>query len=667
MASHPMKRPPMANPAKARAAWEEFEDEPTRVDLAGLPAQEVFGHYRLVDNVYRHFPEASLACRQSPGEPRAVALLRARGDLEVTTGLSPQALLQRHLRHPNIIEVLDFVRDEDELLVVVEYVVGESLSRLQARGNRLPIPISVAVAVGALNALQVAHASTAPGGLPLVYGSITPESILINEHGIAQLIDPGLVEVSDPSCLSGSPGYVAPEHVFDHQVDMRSDLFTVGLCLWESLTGRRLLQGSSFVDGMLQYIAEGSCPASRINPQVSAALDRVLAKAVDPAPARRFQSAAEFSQALQAAARVANSAEIARYLEGVAWSSLDEQRGHRRSMLRAEADELQSVPEMARSEIVTRGEHMPQEADEPTRRVLPSARTAQVTLVEPPEDVTVRVLPRVAALARLSFATSPGGTPTPERARPALVQAPLIEVAPRSDWNSTGANEITAVDAAPPPPAPLPRRAPVPYRGDDPVLEIVDTGPGPGGFGVLTSPRVPHEFELRAPAPQRATERPSRVSTRPTASLGSRIAGWTGVVLLLLAAAMTGRYAERNYGVSSKVAGFFGIVSPAAKRAATPAAEQGPRLTRPVTPSAAVPKAPSQSVDATPAVPVTAPSELPLLAEDAPRAPVAPRKLERPRWKAKAKRKAPPAPAAEAVPAPVATPVEPPPVVLEEE
>ena len=575
--------------------WEDFNAEPTRVELSSGPRASSFHQYQVLGENPRRFPSALLACREGAGEPHAVMLLRARRDLEATR-LSPQQLVELRIEHEHVAPVLDFVRDESELLAVVDFCVAESLDRLQARGNRLPIPISVAVALDLLSALERVHAVRDASGQALAYGTLTPQTVLVHETGKVQLFDVGLIDLGDNSCLSGAPGYAAPEQVFDQQVDARSDLFSVGVCLWESLTGRRLLAGSSFVDGMLRFISDGLPLASRINPEVSGALTRVVSKALEPTPERRFQSAREFASALKSAARAASPAEVARYLQGVAWASFEEQRATRSAVeqaaspLHTDADAVLSHGNW--SAIVTRGQSEPSLTEELTPRVS-LAEYAEVA-IEATEDQTVRVLPdvpipslpqRLAQRARLHTPppklqptlVKPAAPPSkPQAAAPSKPQAapskPQAAPAPTapvdSHWNATDAEESTNVDGAAAEaarkarpararlaspvetllPATGRRRIPSAPRLD-PLIGIRGSVPAPlppEGFAATSARSVPSAGQLSAP------RLPSEMRAQPS-SRARQIGFWFGVIALLVGAAMTGRYAESRFGLVSRL------------------------------------------------------------------------------------------------------------------
>jgi serine/threonine-protein kinase len=340
----------LQTPRASRAEWQDFEwdnDDATKTDIVvrplrlrdDEPGQDALRRYTVCREVpYGGLPDVHLALLEgAAGFRRTVAVQRLRHepgpDSQPTPGLSPDALLGCHVRHPNVIPVLDLIQVQGEFLLVMEYVISEPLTRLRAQGNRPPIPISVAIVSGILHALDAAHTARDSFDSPLeiVHAGLAPETVLVGVDGITRLIHFGISKKSRAANggrqdLKGRPGYFAPEQVFDRRVDARTDVFAAAVLLWESLTGRALLEGDSPVDCMMRYLSRGARPPSESNPQVSERLDAVLARALEAQPERRFQSAAEFCEALEAAVEPASRLEVSRYVEGLAWVSIRDQR-----------------------------------------------------------------------------------------------------------------------------------------------------------------------------------------------------------------------------------------------------------------------------------------------------------------------------------------------------
>jgi serine/threonine protein kinase len=241
----------------------------------------------------------------------------------------PDAWLGYHLEHPNLMRVLELLPAPDATLGAFEYPPTESLAGLLRDGNRLPVRILVAVLRDVLLALEAAHSASdsSVGPLEIVHATIAPEAVLIGADGITRLTQFGVARRLDSGQGPfGRLGYAAPEQVFDQRADPSSDVFAVGVLLWEGLAGRRLIEGDSPVDAMLRFLSSGASSAAAVNPRVSRELDAVVQRALEPTPERRFRSARAFADALTAASPPAEARDVAHYVEGVGWAALERQR-----------------------------------------------------------------------------------------------------------------------------------------------------------------------------------------------------------------------------------------------------------------------------------------------------------------------------------------------------
>ncbi|RYE90996.1 MAG: serine/threonine protein kinase, partial [Myxococcales bacterium] len=190
------------------------------------------------------------------GFSRLVAAKRLHADLaldqELVRMLSEEARVAARVRHPNVASTLDVVEDASEVLLVMEYLEGETLFRLirasLERGQRLPLPIASAVLTGALLGLHAAHEATDERGRPLgiVHRDISPQNILVGADGLTRVLDFGVAKAASRTTVTargaarGKLTYMAPEQARSLVVDRRADLFAAGIVLWEALAGARL-------------------------------------------------------------------------------------------------------------------------------------------------------------------------------------------------------------------------------------------------------------------------------------------------------------------------------------------------------------------------------------------------------------------------------------------
>ena len=156
--------------------------------------------------------------------------------------------------------------------------------------------------------LAYAHELRDASGKPLniVHRDMSPPNVLITRHGEVKIVDFGLakansqLEKSEPGIIKGKFGYLSPEVAFGQTADARTDIFAVGIILWEMLAGRRLFYGDTDLD-TVHLVQAARVPAlAGVNPQVTPEVDRVLARALTREPAQRYQSARDFGRDLSA-------------------------------------------------------------------------------------------------------------------------------------------------------------------------------------------------------------------------------------------------------------------------------------------------------------------------------------------------------------------------------
>jgi serine/threonine-protein kinase len=217
-----------------------------------------------------------------------------------------EASIAAQLSHPNIVQVLDFGRLEGRYFIAMEYVPGVTLrvahKRTVARGERLPLPAVLHVMMDLCDALDHLHdAADGRGTLGLVHRDVSPDNVIISTGGIAKLIDFGAARATarTPSTpvFVGKYRYAAPERIRRDGEDRRSDIYSVGVMLYECLAGRRPFDGtdSQVIAGLL---TSRSCDPRVRAPGVPPRLAEVVVKATAQNPADRFATAGEMRLAL---------------------------------------------------------------------------------------------------------------------------------------------------------------------------------------------------------------------------------------------------------------------------------------------------------------------------------------------------------------------------------
>jgi len=197
------------------------------------------------------------------------------------------------LSHPHVVGVIDAGEDDGRPYIVFECVEGETLKERIRRQGRLPIPEAVAYAIEIARALGAAHARH------IVHRDVKPQNVLIDEEGSAKVTDFGIARTLDEEGLTadgrviGTTDYVSPEQALGQPVTGQSDLYSLGIVLYEMLTGEVPFRGDSQVAVAMKHVREQLPDVQRKRPQVSAALAAVVDHATAKRPQDRYANDAE--------------------------------------------------------------------------------------------------------------------------------------------------------------------------------------------------------------------------------------------------------------------------------------------------------------------------------------------------------------------------------------
>ncbi|MBJ6764204.1 protein kinase [Myxococcaceae bacterium JPH2] len=249
--------------------------------------------------------------RGPEGFEKEVVIKRVRAflasDSEFVQMFIAEARLASRLNHANVVQIFDFDKHEDTYYLAMEYVRGCSLWELRKRCKEQlsPTPPTLVAHIGAevARALHAAHRLKINGEhLHLVHRDVTPHNVLLSFDGAVKLTDFGIAKagnrLSQPGVLKGKFAYMSPEQARGEAVDARTDIFALGVVLWEMLTGGRLFEGDSEV-AVLRAVQHSLIPPpARLNPDVPADLDAAVMRALHRDPQARFQTAAELERAL---------------------------------------------------------------------------------------------------------------------------------------------------------------------------------------------------------------------------------------------------------------------------------------------------------------------------------------------------------------------------------
>jgi len=265
------------------------------------PNQRVGDRYALVSRLGSGgMADVWLADDEMLGRRVALKFLHERfaQDAQFVERFRREARSAAGLQHPNVVGVYDRGDFEGRHWIAMEYVEGASLKDLISRG--LSIGEAVEIVRQVLIAAQFAHAHG------IVHRDLKPQNVLVDSQGRARVTDFGIAragvsEITQTGSVLGTAQYLSPEQAQGLEVTAVSDVYSVGVMLYEALTGRVPFEAETPVAVALMQISEQPRPPSQLNPQISPALDAVVLRALAKDPAHRFASAEEFLRALDAA------------------------------------------------------------------------------------------------------------------------------------------------------------------------------------------------------------------------------------------------------------------------------------------------------------------------------------------------------------------------------
>lgn len=280
--------------------------------------------------------ELLLARAEAPGGvQKLVAIKRVRPeyatDGQFVKMFLNEARLAATLDHPNVVRTYDLVEEAGNFLMVMEYLHGESLgtllNKVVSAGRRVPLSHIMTIVLGVAAGLHCAHERRGVDGRPLdiVHRDLSPGNIFVTYEGGVKLLDFGIAKATSRTSITigpsrkGKVSYMSPEQCVGEQVDRRSDIFALGVVMWELSTGRRLFKGDNEFAIMNQVTTRDAPSPRTAAPDLPTPLVEIIEKALRRDPAERFQTALALHDELEAFARadglLPSAIELSRWVE----------------------------------------------------------------------------------------------------------------------------------------------------------------------------------------------------------------------------------------------------------------------------------------------------------------------------------------------------------------
>lgn len=214
-------------------------------------------------------------------------------DIEFIRRFKSEAQTAASLTHPNIVSIYDVGNEGDVYYIVMELIQGKTLKEIIVEDGKLSWKWSVNIAIQIASALETAHKNN------LIHRDIKPHNIIITEDGMAKVTDFGIAKAVSNSTITafgttiGSVHYFSPEHARGGVTDAKSDIYSLGIVMYEMLTGRVPFDADTPVSVALMQVQEEPIEPRKLNPQIPISVNNIILKAMQKDPADRYQSATE--------------------------------------------------------------------------------------------------------------------------------------------------------------------------------------------------------------------------------------------------------------------------------------------------------------------------------------------------------------------------------------
>jgi serine/threonine-protein kinase len=357
------------------------------------------------------------------GFSRTVAIKRLHPqfakDPEFVAMFLDEARLAARIRHPNVVPTLDVVALDHELFLVMEYVQGESLSRIVRASMKqdpsTPLPLVTTIMAGVLHGLHAAHEAKTEQGeaLSIVHRDVSPQNVLVGIDGVPRVLDFGVAKAAHRAHatregqVKGKIAYMAPEQLRSDHVDRRCDVYAASVVLWEAVTRKRLYQADTDARVMAMVLFEDPPAPSTLVPGINPELERIILRGLARDRDQRYATAREMALDLENCLPLASASAIGGWVERLAGDTLGA-----RARRVATIESSTSLPQIQLPAMPS----APVPASAPIAASAQGAPSAPIEVDEPTLTIS-SVNDAAEQAAVLSRVTAAAASPAPSRSR----------------------------------------------------------------------------------------------------------------------------------------------------------------------------------------------------------------------------------------------------------
>ena len=273
---------------------------------------ETIGKYRIVARLGRGgMGTVYMAVDQSLERDVAIKVLNPGvSEPDVLKRFRAEAITLAKLNHPNIATLYELGQHGDQLLMVMEFVRGETFDKLSERAGPMPFERAAYLVAQVLDALGHAHR------VGIVHRDMKPANLILSESGVVKVMDFGIARMvgtehlTNDGYMMGTPAYMAPEQVLGNEVDGRADLYSVGVILYRMLTGHLPFKADTAAAMAQKQLKDAPTPLRQVRAELPVWCEQILERALAKPPELRYQTADEFRSALMLSAQLAPATEV---------------------------------------------------------------------------------------------------------------------------------------------------------------------------------------------------------------------------------------------------------------------------------------------------------------------------------------------------------------------